>query len=69
MKTYTRLWWLAVAMAAALTATACKVGPDYKEPDMQMPAQFSELGSATQPTTQSVTRPATQSTTQPMSMD
>lgn len=56
-------------MTAALTATACKVGPDYKEPDMQMPGQFSELGSATQPTTQSVTRPTTQSTTQPMSMD
>lgn len=65
MKTYTRLWWLAVAMTVAMVATACTVGPDYKQPDMPMPEQFSELGSATQPTTQSVTRP----TTQPISAD
>jgi NodT family efflux transporter outer membrane factor (OMF) lipoprotein len=58
------LWWLCLA-PIALAISACTVGPDYKPPDMQSPAQFSEIGSATQPTTQSVTRP----TTQPISAD
>jgi NodT family efflux transporter outer membrane factor (OMF) lipoprotein len=65
MNTITRISSIAVALTVALALAACKVGPDYKEPDMQPPAQFSEIDSATQPTTQSTTR----ATTQPISAD
>jgi NodT family efflux transporter outer membrane factor (OMF) lipoprotein len=56
---------MAVGLSTVLIVTGCKVGPNYKEPDMQPPTQFSEIGSATQPTTQSTT----QATTQPISAD
>jgi outer membrane protein, multidrug efflux system len=36
---------------ACLGLWGCKVGPDYKQPDMKTPGQYSEIGSATRPTT------------------
>jgi len=39
-----------LAAAAALLA-GCAVGPDYKAPEPTMPKQYSEIGSATRPTT------------------
>ncbi|MGD1275808.1 MAG: efflux transporter outer membrane subunit [Tepidisphaeraceae bacterium] len=42
----------AVVVPAALFAASCTVGPDYKPPQTKSPAQFSEIGSATRPTTQ-----------------
>jgi outer membrane protein, multidrug efflux system len=44
-----------------LALWGCKVGPNYKQPDMKPPAQFNEIRSATRPTT----RGASSSTIQP----
>jgi NodT family efflux transporter outer membrane factor (OMF) lipoprotein len=44
-----------MGLAGAVLAGGCTVGPDYKPPKMekvQVPGQFSELSSATRPTTQ-----------------
>ncbi|MGA2439927.1 MAG: efflux transporter outer membrane subunit [Tepidisphaeraceae bacterium] len=38
---------------AVLALWGCAVGPDYKQPDMKTPEQYSEIGSATQPTSRS----------------
>jgi NodT family efflux transporter outer membrane factor (OMF) lipoprotein len=39
--------------AAVLVLWGCAVGPDYKPPDIKTPQQYSEIGSATQPTSRS----------------
>ena len=38
----------------------CEVGPDYHPPKVELPDQFSEIGSATRPTTSRYDAPATQ---------
>ena len=51
---------LLIAIPVALLALwGCAVGPDYKQPDIKTPQQYSEIGSATQPTTQSAAQPST----------
>jgi multidrug efflux system outer membrane protein len=49
----------------ALILAGCTVGPDYKKPEMKVPGQFSELSSATRPTTE----PSAAATTQPAPQD
>ena len=39
--------------AAVLVLWGCAVGPDYKQPEMKTPQLYSEIGSATQPTSRS----------------
>jgi outer membrane protein, multidrug efflux system len=52
--------WILIALillAFLLALSACSVGPNYKQPDMKPPAQFSERQLATPPTTEAATRP------------
>src|SRR5579862_5786019 len=49
-----------VLFALGLIVTACKVGPDYHKPQMEMPGAFSEIGAATMPDTRSATWPSSQ---------
>jgi outer membrane protein, multidrug efflux system len=68
MRTLTKS--VGVFSLASLWVCACTVGPDYKQPQIKTPDQFSEIGSATRPTALSATAPsATEPSTQPMSMD
>jgi len=53
-----RMVWVA---AALLGLAACSVGPNYKPPRVDAPDQFSEIGSATQPTS----APSTQVSVKP----
>jgi NodT family efflux transporter outer membrane factor (OMF) lipoprotein len=51
----------ATALAALLVCGGCKVGPNYKRPEVEMPAGYGELASApaTPPTTSATTSPTT----------
>ncbi|HEX4052923.1 MAG TPA: efflux transporter outer membrane subunit [Tepidisphaeraceae bacterium] len=42
--------WVALPLAC-LGLWGCKVGPDYKQPDMKLAGQYNEIASATRPTT------------------
>jgi outer membrane protein, multidrug efflux system len=46
-----------VCLAGAILLGGCEVGPDYKPPKMAVPDQFSEISSATRPTTEGSVSP------------
>lgn len=56
---FERSGWMIPTICLALWG--CAVGPNYKPPKVDAPDQFSEIGSATQPTT----APSTQASTRP----
>ncbi|MGA3065632.1 MAG: efflux transporter outer membrane subunit [Tepidisphaeraceae bacterium] len=45
--------WSKAMAAGSLLLVGCEVGPDYKPPETKAPSQFSEIASATRPTTES----------------
>jgi outer membrane protein, multidrug efflux system len=51
----------ALSVVLVLILCSCAVGPNYKTPNTPMPAQFNEIESATQPTSE----PSARATTQP----
>ena len=55
--------WMIPTICLALWG--CAVGPNYKAPKVDAPDQFSEIGSATQPTTEPAAGPSTQASTRP----
>jgi outer membrane protein, multidrug efflux system len=48
-----------------LALWGCAVGPNYKAPKVEAPDNYSEIGSATQPTTEPAAGPSTQASTRP----
>ena len=61
-----RLRGLILAIPALVFAIAgCSVGPDYKAPKVDAPEQYSEISSATRPTSNPTTGPTTVASTRP----
>ncbi len=60
---FDRSVWMIPTIGLALWG--CAVGPNYKPPKVEAPDQFSEISSATQPTTEPVVAPSTQAATRP----